>query len=250
MGTSLGRAADLSGSPSLYLRRDRGTRARRAVSGSQRSGNNRKGRAQHRTGPKLQTRYRNCRNGVGDTGRARVSPRPAAKTAPGCRSACLVKILIRATNWVGDAIMALPALRAVRDRFPEAHIAIVARPYVADIYRDQPVCDQLVPYDVQGAQAGVSGRESLAREVRAQKFDVALLLQNAFDAAWLAWRAGIPQRIGYARDGRSVLLTKAVPVPKPGEIPAHEQFYYLELLRRAGWLDHLNGESYIALILD
>ena len=161
-----------------------------------------------------------------------------------------MKILIRATNWVGDAIMALPALRAVRDRFPEAHIAIVARPYVADIYRDQHVCDQLVPYDVQGAQAGVSGRESLARELRTQKFDVALLLQNAFDAAWLAWRAGIPQRIGYARDGRSVLLTKAVPVPKPGEIPAHEQFYYLELLRRAGWLDHLSGESYIALNLD
>jgi heptosyltransferase-2 len=161
-----------------------------------------------------------------------------------------VRILIRATNWVGDAIMALPALRAVRTRFPEAHIAIVARPYVAEIYRDQHVCDQLVPYDVQGAQASISARESLARELRAQKFDVALLLQNAFDAAWLAWRAGIPERIGYARDARSILLTKAVPVPKPGEIPTHEQFYYLQLPRRAGWLDHLNGESYIALNLD
>ena len=119
-----------------------------------------------------------------------------------------VKILIRATNWVGDAIMALPALRAVRARFPEAHIAIVARPYVADIYRHQQVCDQLIPYDLLGAHASLSGREHLARDLRAQKFDVALLLQNAFDAAWLAWRAGIPERIGYARDGRSFLLTK------------------------------------------
>jgi heptosyltransferase-2 len=161
-----------------------------------------------------------------------------------------VRILIRATNWVGDAIMALPALRAVRTRFPEAHIAIVARPYVAEIYRDQHVCDQLVPYDVQGAQSSISGRERLAHKLREQKFDVALLLQNAFDAAWLAWRAGIPERIGYARDARSILLTKAVPVPKPGEIPTHEQFYYLQLLRRAGWLDHLNGESYIALNID
>jgi len=160
-----------------------------------------------------------------------------------------VKILVRATNWVGDAIMALPALRAIRERFADAQIAVVARPYVADIYRDQQICDQLVAYDPRGAHAGFSGRERLAGELRAQKFDVALLLQNAFDAAWLAWRAGIPQRIGYARDGRSVLLTKAVPVPKRGEIPEHEQFYYLELLRRAGWVDSLNGESSISLKL-
>jgi heptosyltransferase II len=158
-----------------------------------------------------------------------------------------VKILIRATNWVGDAIMALPALRAVRGRFPEAEIAVVARPYVADIYRDQGICDRLVPYDPRGVHAGFGGRERLAEELRAEKFDTALLLQNAFDAAWLAWRAGVRERIGYARDGRSLLLTKAVGVPRRGEIPAHEQFYYLELLRRAGWVDSLAGEKSIAL---
>jgi heptosyltransferase-2 len=158
-----------------------------------------------------------------------------------------VKILIRATNWVGDAIMALPALRAVRKRFPDAGIAIAARPYVADIYRDQEICSQLIPYDPKGMHAGVSGRARLAVELRAQKFDVALLLQNAFDAAWLAWRAGIPERIGYARDGRSFLLTKAISLPRPGEIPAHEKFYYLELLRRAGWLDSVQDETFIDL---
>jgi heptosyltransferase II len=160
-----------------------------------------------------------------------------------------VKILVRATNWVGDAIMALPALRAVRARFPEARIAIVARPYVADIYRGQEICDELISYDPQGTHKGLGGRERLARELRAQKFDVALLLQNAFDAAWLAWRAGVPERIGYARDGRGLLLTKKIPVPKRGEIPAHEQFYYLELLRRAGWIDSLPGESFVRLDL-
>ncbi len=158
-----------------------------------------------------------------------------------------MKILIRATNWVGDAIMALPALRAVRKRFPEAEIAIVARPYVADIYRDQEICNQLIPYDPRGLHAGISGRERLAAELRAQKFDVALLLQNAFDAAWLAWRANIPERIGYARDGRSLLLTQAIPVPRQGETPAHEKFYYLELVRRAGWLDSVQDESFTGL---
>jgi heptosyltransferase-2 len=141
----------------------------------------------------------------------------------------------------------LPALRAVRKRFSDAEIAIVARPYVADIYRDQQICDRLVAYDPQGAHAGFSGRERLAGELRAEKFDVALLLQNAFDAAWLAWRASIPERIGYARDGRSFLLTKAVPVPRPGEISAHEKYYYLELLRRAGWIDSLSDETFIAM---
>src|SRR5579862_5758240 len=158
-----------------------------------------------------------------------------------------MKIMIRATNWVGDAIMALPALRAVRARFPEAQIAVLARPYVADIYRGQHICDELIAYDPKGAHAGLRGRETLVSELRSREFDVALLLQNAFDAAWLVWRAGIPQRIGYARDGRSLLLTRAIPVPKSGEIPAHEQFYYLELLRRAGWLDALPNESFIQL---
>jgi heptosyltransferase II len=158
-----------------------------------------------------------------------------------------MKILIRATNWVGDAIMALPALRAVRGRFLGANISILARPYVADIYRGQKICDELISYDPKGPHAGLSGRERLAKELRAQKFDVALLLQNAFDAAWLAWRASIPERVGYARDGRSLLLTKKISVPKPGEIPAHEQFYYLELLRRAGWIDSLPGESFVTL---
>jgi heptosyltransferase-2 len=149
-----------------------------------------------------------------------------------------VKILIRATNWVGDAIMALPALRLVRSRFPDAEITIFARPYVAAIYENQRICDKTM---------FVGGKRDLLMEIRARKFDLALLLQNAFGAAFLVWQAGIPERVGYARDGRSLLLTKAVPVPKPGEIPTHEQYYYLELLRRAGWLDSLPQESFIQL---
>ena len=73
--------------------------------------------------------------------------------------------------------------------------------------------------------------------MRAEAFDCAILLQNAFDAALVAWMAGIPERIGYRRDGRGLLLTRAIPVPEPGEIPRHERFYYLELLRRAGLME-------------
>ena len=65
-----------------------------------------------------------------------------------------MKLLVRATNWVGDAIMALPALQAVRRRFPEAQISILALPYVADIYRGQSVADELIVYDRNGQHAG------------------------------------------------------------------------------------------------
>ena len=133
--------------------------------------------------------------------------------------------------------MALPTLRAVRARFPAAHIAILALPYVGELYRGQGVADELIAYDRSGEHRGLRGRENLAAALKARKFTSALLLQNAFDAAWIAWRAGIPERIGYDRDARGFLLTKAIRVPRAGEIPIHESYYYLELLKRAGWID-------------
>ena len=153
------------------------------------------------------------------------------------------KILVRATNWVGDAVMSLPALRALRQRFPRAHISILAKPWVADLYRRENVCNSLIPYT-----ARTWGEKlAAARELRTSQFDTAILLQNAFEAAAIAYVAGIPERIGYSRDGRGFLLTRPIPVPKPGEIPRHESFYYLELLRRAGILAALPGNDSIRL---
>src|SRR5260370_26533979 len=103
------------------------------------------------------------------------------------------KILVRATNWVGDAVMSLPALRAIRERFPQAHIAILAKPWVADLYRREPVCDELIPYTARG----VAAKWRAGRALGPRGFDCGILLQNAVEAAALAWIARIPQRIGY-----------------------------------------------------
>ncbi len=150
-----------------------------------------------------------------------------------------MKILVRATNWVGDAVMCIPALRAIRGRWPDAEIAILARPWVADLYRGQGYTDRILTYENKGVHKGFWGRERLAAALHHEKFDAALLFQNAFEAAWLAWRARVPERIGYARDGRSWFLTRAIPIPAKGEAPGHEAYYYLELLRRAGWIERL-----------
>src|SRR5581483_7997970 len=135
--------------------------------------------------------------------------------------------------------MSVPALRAVRERFPAAHIAGLAKPWVADLYRRESFADEVIAYD--------AGRWRIARSLHARRFDCAILFQNAFDAALIAWLARIPVRIGYNRDGRRLLLTHALPPPKPGEIPRHERFYYLELLRRAGIIDTIPNTDAIRL---
>jgi len=158
-----------------------------------------------------------------------------------------MKILVRATNWVGDAVMAVPALRAIRGRWPAAELSVLAQSWVVDLYRGQDFANRLIVYESRGRHGGIIGKERLAAELRGEQFDVAVLFQNAFEAAWLAWRAGIPERIGYARDARSWLLTRAIAVPSNKQVPAHETYYYLELLRRAGWLDRLPTVERITL---
>lgn len=139
--------------------------------------------------------------------------------------------------------MSLPALRALRDRYPGAHIAILAKPWVAGLYQRESFCDELIPY----TPKSLNEKWTAGRRLAQRKFDCAILLQNAFEAAAVAFAARIPERIGYARDGRSFLLTQAIAVPKPGEIPIHERFYYLELLHRAGVLNSLPDNDRIRL---
>jgi heptosyltransferase-2 len=154
-----------------------------------------------------------------------------------------MKILVRATNWIGDAVMSLPAITAIRGSFPDAKITVLARPWVADIYARQTAIDRVIPYRAARGARDLSAKWELAKQLRNEAFDCAILLQNAFEAALLARLAGIPRRIGYDRDGRGWLLTDPIAVPKPGEIPRHQSFYYLELLRRAGILDVLPKQT-------
>jgi heptosyltransferase II len=157
------------------------------------------------------------------------------------------RILIRATNWIGDAVMSLPALHAVRERFPNAHIAVLARPWVADIYARESFADEVILYNAARGVRDLRTKWRIARELRERRFDTAILLQNAFEAAAIVWLARIRTRIGYARDGRGWLLTDAVRVPEKSEIDRHERFYYLEMLRRAGLIQQIPESPAIRL---
>jgi heptosyltransferase-2 len=154
------------------------------------------------------------------------------------------RVCVRATNWLGDAVMSLPAIRAIRQVFPHAHVAVVARPWVAGLYARESSIDRVIPYT---AQKGFAAKRAFAALLGREHFDAAILLQNAFDAALITWLACIPERIGYNRDGRGLLLTQAIAVPAPGDIPRHERFYYLELLRRAGMIERYPATDAIRL---
>ncbi len=146
---------------------------------------------------------------------------------------------MRATNWVGDAVMSLAALRALRRAWPRAHIAVLARSWVADIYGREAFADEVIPYDFRPGARDLAAKCRAARRLAGHQFDCAILFQNAFEAAMVAALARIPRRIGYNRDGRGWLLTDAIAVPRAGETPPHQSYYYLELLKRSGMIDGL-----------
>ncbi|MGE0086508.1 MAG: lipopolysaccharide heptosyltransferase II [Desulfococcaceae bacterium] len=143
------------------------------------------------------------------------------------------RILIRAANWVGDAVMSTPMIRAVRGNFPHAEIYILAKPWVSPVFENSPDIDKILIYEAAGRHKGVPGILPLAKDLRAYDFDMAFLVQNAFEAALISFLAGIPIRIGYNTDGRTPLLTHAVSMSRKIK-KRHQIDYYLGILEGTG----------------
>jgi len=144
------------------------------------------------------------------------------------------KILIRSANWVGDAVLSLPAIASVRLTFPRAKISILAKPRVAELFHKNPVVDQVILYESPGVHAGLRGKWHLARQLKKEGFELAFLLQNAFEAALISFLAGIPRRAGYDRDARGLLLTHPVRVDRKSK-KVHQTDYYLGLVESLGF---------------
>jgi heptosyltransferase-2 len=143
-------------------------------------------------------------------------------------------VLIRGTNWIGDVVMTFPAIAAVRETLSTARITVLVKPWVADLVRMHPAVDEVLVYERPGRHEGAGGILKLARELRARRFDAAILLQNAIEAAIIARLAGIPVRAGYSTDARGLLLTH--PVRLEARIKSvHQSLYYVEMLEALGF---------------
>jgi len=144
------------------------------------------------------------------------------------------RILVRATNWVGDVVMCMPAFDALRVNFPESHIAVLARPWVAALFENHPGVDEIIPYTKgRGVFKDLAEMIRVIRLVRNLKFDLAVLFQNAFEAALIAYLGRVPLRVGYNTDGRRILLTHAV-IRDKEILRKHQVEYYLAILRAMG----------------
>lgn len=134
-----------------------------------------------------------------------------------------MKIVVRGTNWVGDAVMQIPALREIRRVFPAAHITLATRSWAQGIFEDADFIDEILPFETDDSIL------KQAKKWRARKFDLAILFTNSFESALVAKLGKAKKRFGYAAEGRSFLLSKAFQVPD-WKNARHEIFYYLNLV--------------------
>ena len=137
----------------------------------------------------------------------------------------LARLLVRAPNWLGDAVLSLPAVRDLRRSFPESRLEVLARPWVAPLYGAVPEVDAVRD------SRGVADDAAAVRGA----FDAAVLLPNSFASALAVWRAAIPERWGYATDLRAPLLTRRPRVP--ASVRGRSQVYYYRAMLAGVGLD-------------
>ena len=140
------------------------------------------------------------------------------------------RIVVRGANWVGDAVMTIPALREIRRLFPAAHITLATRSWAKGLFAGAEFVDALQVHDGSGLRSVVQQ----VREWRKGNFDLAVLFPNSLETALVASLARVPMRIGYATEGRQPLLTHPLEVPE-WRSSRHEVFYYFQIVAELEW---------------
>jgi heptosyltransferase-2 len=151
------------------------------------------------------------------------------------------RIVVRATNWVGDAVMMTPSLGALKKTFPHAQITVLASPWVLPLIANHPAVDRTIVIDKgKGIFHSLKELGKVVSLLRSERFDLAVLFQNAFEAALLASMGGVRYRIGYNTDGRGFLLTHKV-IRDDHILGVHQVHYYLGIIQALGW--HVEGRE-------
>jgi heptosyltransferase-2 len=138
-----------------------------------------------------------------------------------------MKILVRGTNWIGDAVMSVPALKELRRIFPDATISLHTRTWADGLFGDADFIDELVTFDK--SRSKIKDVYDNSQFLRDDGYDLAVLLPNSFESALTTFLTRIPRRFGYNKDVRGLLLTDPIAVPE-WKNRRHETFYYLNLV--------------------
>ena len=155
---------------------------------------------------------------------------PARRRAGAPLSPLPARVLVKEVNWLGDLVMTLPALRAVRRALPHTRLAVLVKQELASFFDGARWLDEVIPYRIRGGLAGLADRRRVVTALRARRFDLAIILPRSFESALWPALARVPRRIGYRDDARGPLLTDAA-VRTPALRSAHQAQDYLALLR-------------------
>ncbi len=142
-------------------------------------------------------------------------------------AAPIERIVVRGTNWIGDAVMSVPAMRELSRLFPDAEIVLHTKDMVEGLFRDADFVDRILPVEKQSSR--IKRTVAQADLLGDNEFDLAILFPNSFESALTTRLARIPRRIGYNKDLRGLLLTEPIAVPEWKD-KRHEVFYYLNLI--------------------
>lgn len=145
------------------------------------------------------------------------------------------KILVRSSNWVGDTVMIIPSLIAIKKAFPHAQITVLATPWVIPLLENHPAVDRIMIMDK--GNSFFNSLKELARIIswlRGERFDLAVLFQNAFEAAFLAYMGKVRYIVGYDTDARGFFLTHKV-IRNRDILSAHQVEYFMGLIEAMGW---------------
>ncbi len=156
------------------------------------------------------------------------------------------RVLIRGVNWIGDAVMTLPTIHALKQALSDKDLYLMVKQWVYPVFEKNPFIKEIIPY--RDDFKGIAGKFRAAKRLRKEHFQRAILLQNALDAALIAFLSGIPERIGYNRDGRGIFLTQKIPFDDRAA-SLHHCLYYLNILKYSG-LEPVYRHPWIHLSLD
>ena len=162
------------------------------------------------------------------------SPRPAFGARPGYSPVALTglagRVLVREVNWLGDLVISLPALRAIRAAFATSIITVMVKRELASFFDGMTWVDEVIPYTVGRGLRGLRDRRRIIGKIRDHRFDLAILFPNSFQSALWVMLGGVPRRAGFVADHRRAMLTHRA-LPAGDALSGHQRGYWLAMIR-------------------
>jgi heptosyltransferase-2 len=139
------------------------------------------------------------------------------------------RILIKVPNWLGDAVMGLPTIKGMRSLFPDSYLAVLVKSELEDLFLHEPDINEVISYESRRGLKRLSTEYKMIKQIKGKGFDMALILPRSFHSALIGFLSKIPNRVGYASEARSKLLTQTLPRTKES-LSQHRVYYFLNLL--------------------